>query len=135
MSEIPINKVLNALTNPKPSGQNKWLCKCPSHNDKSPSLAIKEESDGRVLLYCFAGCSTQEIVESIGLSLSDLFPPDDNFDRSRYQSYAEQRENKERRELDKSIIEIAQNILNSGGKLTDQEQKEFSAAKWRVKNG
>lgn len=50
---------------------------CPAHPDKSPSLAIRELDDGRILLKCFAGCSAQEIVSAIGMDLTDLFPPDD----------------------------------------------------------
>jgi hypothetical protein len=37
-------------------------------------LSIREGDDGRVLLKCFAGCKTQDIVASIELKMSDLFP-------------------------------------------------------------
>jgi hypothetical protein len=37
-------------------------------------LAISETGDDRVLLHCFAGCSTQEVLLSIGLTFDDLFP-------------------------------------------------------------
>ncbi|MDP2867589.1 hypothetical protein [Methyloversatilis sp.] len=30
--------------------------------------------DGRALLKCFAGCTVHEVVQAVGLSLSDLFP-------------------------------------------------------------
>ena len=69
-----INNVLNALNGVKKTGQNKWVARCPAHEDKSPSLAIKELDDGRILLHCFAGCSVDEVVCAIGLELSDLFP-------------------------------------------------------------
>jgi putative DNA primase/helicase len=47
-----------------------WLvrCPCPSHGkgrgDRSPSLSI-EDGDGRLLLYCFAGCSFEEILDEL----------------------------------------------------------------------
>jgi hypothetical protein len=47
---------------------------CPAHNDRNtPNLDIKEGEDGRVLLLCRAGCSTEEIVETLGLKMRDLF--------------------------------------------------------------
>lgn len=52
----------------------KWMALCPVHGDKSPSLSIKETDDGRILLYCFAGCGAADIVSTIGLSLADLSP-------------------------------------------------------------
>lgn len=54
-----------------------WTACCPSHKDKSPSLAIRLADDGRVLIHCFAGCAVDEIVGAIGFDLSDLFPDDE----------------------------------------------------------
>ena len=44
-----------------------WIDRCPAHDDKNPSLSIKETSDGVLLLKCFAGCSFEEIIEAAGL--------------------------------------------------------------------
>ena len=51
-----------------------WIAKCPAHDDRQPSLSINEGADGRVLLKCFAGCTTENIVAAIGLTMRDLFP-------------------------------------------------------------
>ena len=53
-------------------GYGKWMGCCPAHDDKSPSLAISE-TDDRVLIHCFAGCETEDVLATIGLSLADLF--------------------------------------------------------------
>ena len=53
----------------------RWLAKCPVHDDRRPSLAVAELEDGRVLLHCFAGCATQEVLRALGLTFGDLFPP------------------------------------------------------------
>src|SRR5829696_8399775 len=46
---------------------------CPAHNDRnSPSLSLKAEN-GRLLLHCFAGCRTEDIVSELGLQMKDLF--------------------------------------------------------------
>src|SRR5262249_8379258 len=54
-------------------GAGKWSARCPAHADKSPSLSITEGQDGRILLHCFAGCTPQEIVSTLGVALRDLF--------------------------------------------------------------
>lgn len=55
-------------------GKGRWNAKCPAHQDRSPSLAVKELPDGRVLLHCFAGCGTQAVLEAVGLTFRDVMP-------------------------------------------------------------
>lgn len=43
-------------------------------DDRSPSLSIRETSDGTFLLHCFAACTAADIVAAVGLELRDLFP-------------------------------------------------------------
>jgi len=50
-----------------------WKALCPAHDDTEPSLSVSEGDDRRALLNCFAGCSTQTVVEELGLKMSDLF--------------------------------------------------------------
>ena len=69
------NTLLQNLEKVRRSGQGSWLACCPAHDDKSPSLSIRETVDGRVLVHCFAGCAVHEIVSAVGLDTSDLFPP------------------------------------------------------------
>jgi hypothetical protein len=49
-----------------------WMALCPAHFDKSPSLSI-HESNGKILLHCFAGCSVEAICEAVGIEVRDLF--------------------------------------------------------------
>lgn len=71
------DSLLSLLDKVKPTGKDRWQARCPApaHADKGPSLSIREMDDGRVLVHCFAGCSVHEVVQSVGLELSDLFPP------------------------------------------------------------
>ena len=50
------------------------MCACPAHNDKSPSMHIKLEGDGKILINCKAGCGTYEILRSVGLDWVDVMP-------------------------------------------------------------
>ncbi len=52
---------------------NRFDCRCPSHEDRNPSLSVAVGADGRVLLRCHAGCSTAQIAAALGLTLPDLF--------------------------------------------------------------
>ena len=78
----PIETLIARLDSVQEKERGKWVTKCPAHDDKSPSLAIKETGDGTILLRCFAGCSAFEVVNAVGLELSDLFPKHENFDHS-----------------------------------------------------
>jgi hypothetical protein len=51
----------------------KAMCFCPAHDDRNnPSLSLKAEN-GKLLLYCFAGCPPEDILSKIGLGMKDLF--------------------------------------------------------------
>ncbi len=69
------DSLISKLDKVKPRGKSRWQACCPAHDDKGPSLSVREMDDGRVLVHCFAGCSVHEIMQAIGLELSDLFPP------------------------------------------------------------
>ena len=70
----PLDLVLSRLDRVRRSGKG-WLARCPAHDDHAPSLSIAEGPDGRVLLRCHAGCETEAVVWTLGLSMRDLFPP------------------------------------------------------------
>lgn len=72
---MSIESLLSRLRGVKRTGQRTWLAQCASHEDRSPSLSIRELGDGRLLVYCFAGCSVHEIISSVGMEITDLFPP------------------------------------------------------------
>ena len=69
-----IDRLLDRLEGVREHGPCRWTGRCPAHDDRSPSLSIRELDDGRVLIHCFAGCSATDIVASVGLALRDLFP-------------------------------------------------------------
>jgi hypothetical protein len=66
-----VNTFLQNFENVKKTRENKWKAKCPSHNDKIPSLSITVK-DKKILLKCHAGCKTEDVLSKIGLKFSDL---------------------------------------------------------------
>lgn len=67
------DQLLNQLDHFKQTGSGKWLARCRAHDDRSPSLSIKEEGD-RILIHYFAGCGVVEVLNAIGLEMANLFP-------------------------------------------------------------
>lgn len=48
------------------------MCRCPAHQDSSPSLHVTETRSGTVLLKCFAGCDQWSVIRA--LRDLDLWP-------------------------------------------------------------
>ncbi len=71
---MSIETLLSRVDGVRETGQGKYVARCPAHEDKSPSLAIKECSDGKVLLKCFAGCETEDVLAAVGMTFSDVMP-------------------------------------------------------------
>ena len=51
-----------------------WKARCPAHDDQRPSLSLNVGDNGTVLVKCHAGCTTDAVVEAVGLSMQNLFP-------------------------------------------------------------
>ncbi len=71
---MSIETLISRLDGVKETGHGKYVARCPAHDDKSPSLAIKECSDGRILIHDFAGCETEDVLAAVGLNFSDVMP-------------------------------------------------------------
>jgi hypothetical protein len=71
---MSLENLLSRLSKVKRTGDSRYIACCPAHEDKSPSMTIRELPDGRILMHCFGGCATESILGSVGLTFSDLFP-------------------------------------------------------------
>jgi len=65
---MTLDSLLGFLEYVKPTRRG-WQARCPAHPDKSPSLSIQAGDGGRILLYCFAGCTAKEICTALGLRM------------------------------------------------------------------
>lgn len=45
-------------------GRN-WMARCPAHDDRCPSLSVRDTADGRVLLHCFSGCTQAQLIAAL----------------------------------------------------------------------
>jgi hypothetical protein len=75
--------LLSRLQKVKANGSGRWMACCPAHLDRNPSLSIREESDSRVLIQCFAGCETRDVLNAVGLDWDDVMPPKPVYQRAK----------------------------------------------------
>lgn len=66
--------LLDRLDKVSQTGEGRWIARCPAHEDKSPSLSVRELDTGIILIKCFAGCGAADVMVAVGLTLADLFP-------------------------------------------------------------
>ncbi|MDZ4141149.1 MAG: CHC2 zinc finger domain-containing protein [Methylotenera sp.] len=84
-----LNNVLSRLDKVQRIGDGRYKAICPAHDDRTPSLNIKDDG-GRLLLHCFGGCETSDVLGAIGLDFSDIMPDKTmgNFKKDRKPFYA-----------------------------------------------
>ena len=122
----------------KVRGRNgNWVACCPAHEDRSPSMTIRETPDGKILMHCFAGCSIAEIAESLNIDLSDLFPP------SEVEDYKNPRGRRMRHHFlasdllriisfESTIVAIAASDMSRGRALTQMDKDRLMQACNRI---
>ena len=69
---MKLDRLLGSLEKVRSTGNGTWTARCPAHEDKHPSLSIREV-DGQILIHCFTGCDVYDIVKAVGMELDDLF--------------------------------------------------------------
>ncbi|BCO56136.1 hypothetical protein MINTM005_13800 [Mycobacterium intracellulare] len=77
--EVVLEAVRAAGLNVVERGDGSAMAQCPAHSDGRPSLSLRR-IEGSALVYCMAGCSTQDVVAALNLSMSDLFDDERGMD-------------------------------------------------------
>jgi len=67
-----VSTLLARLEGVRPAGDGRWYARCPAHDDRSPSLSIRDTGD-RILIHDHAGCAAEEVLAAIGLAWRDLY--------------------------------------------------------------
>lgn len=130
-----LESILSRLS--KVRGRNgNWIACCPAHEDRSPSMTIRETPDGKILMHCFSGCSISEIANAIGIDLSDLFPPTDDYDYNKPKQKYKQRflasDLLRVIGFESTIVAIAANDLAKGRALKDTDRERLMTACQRI---
>jgi hypothetical protein len=127
-----------------------WSIKCPVHDDRVASVSLSVGADGRLLLYCHAGCRTPDLLAAVGLTVADLFdesplaalPPlhnanqpwglkgQDDGPRSRpVLSEASKPETYDYRDLEGTLLH---QVVRGAGKTFRQRQPDGDGWRWKA---
>jgi hypothetical protein len=124
-----LSEVLDRLA--KVRGKNgRYTASCPAHEDKSPSLALRELDDGRILLHCFGGCSTDAVLGAIGLEMTDLFP--DKVDSAPVRSPFSAADLLRIIHMETLIVNICAEDMSQGKALTSEDRERLKLATERI---
>ena len=74
VAAVSAAKLIDRLDKVRAIGPDRWLARCPAHEDKSPSLSIRETERGMTLAHCFSGCEIESILDAVGLTFADIMP-------------------------------------------------------------
>lgn len=55
--------IVKALAGRKAGGG--WMARCPAHDDRKPSLSIRDTGDAKVLVRCHAGCDQERVIAAL----------------------------------------------------------------------
>lgn len=128
---MSVDTLLQRLT--KVTGRKgHWTACCPAHEDRSPSLAVTETDDGRILLKCFGGCSVQAIVGAIGMDMTDLFPDSNDHYKPKVKNAFYATDLLKLIEFESTIVIIAANDLANGKQLSDNDRSRLKQAHERI---
>jgi putative DNA primase/helicase len=42
-----------------------WTARCPAHDDRTPSLSIRDAEENKVLVRCHAGCDQDRVIAAL----------------------------------------------------------------------
>jgi hypothetical protein len=130
---MSVETLLQRLTKVK-GGRDRWTASCPAHEDRSPSLAIRELEDGRILLKCFGGCSVQEIVGAIGMDIGELFPKEDKLShhKPKVKNAFYATDLLRVIEFESVLVSVAASNLANGMKLSDNDRSRLRQSQERI---
>lgn len=118
---LEVDGLLARLDGVRETGDGRWIARCPAHEDGHPSLSVRETERG-ILLHCFAGCTTVDILSALDLTFSDLFP----------RSYVPRipRARREARDHARMVALVAREDLRAGKTLSPRDR---AAALWAIR--
>lgn len=125
---MPVNNILNRVDKVRNAGQDKWRIPCPVHNGKGFNMLVSERADGSVGAHCFVcGANGTDLVEALGLPVSEIFSPD-----SEYQRPVITNKIRQQAEEDHAVLMIASAANETGQRLSLEDKRRIRLAKARL---
>ncbi len=134
-------RLLGRLDGVVRTGERRWSARCPAHDDRSPSLSVREDGT-RVLFHCHAGCAPEAVLAALGLGWRDLY--DDPWIAARQAAFAEAGWQSQRQAarralqhgidltLERMILRIAAADLRRGRTLSIEDRGRVAVARMRL---
>ncbi|MCD9126678.1 hypothetical protein [Luteimonas fraxinea] len=138
MTSAKVDLLLGRLEAVQPAGKG-WRARCPACGGRSRKLSVIEGDEGRLLVHCFGGCEAGDVLQSVGLTLGDLFAERAQADNpeNRRRARLAARETQwgaalEMLEHEALIIRIAGQQISGGSVLTSEDEARLAVAVHRV---
>lgn len=133
---MSINNFLAKLNKVRPRGGGRWMASCPCHDDRTPSLSIRDHG-GTILVHCFSQqCSPADICEAIGFDIKDLFTLSENFDASKHQKqrrlYHDAPQALEALAFESLVLQVIANDMLKNNTIDEQTKKRLAQAATRI---
>lgn len=127
-----VQTILARLEGVKTAGDGRWYARCPAHDDKSPSLSIRDTGE-KILIHCFAGCDSEDVLTAVGLAWNDLYPDPWQCAAQRPNEGAQKYVRRtlaslDPRTIETAILRIAAHRLRAGERLSVEEQARVEVA-------
>ena len=110
--------ILDKLNKVKGS-KGKYRAQCPSHGSSGLTLQISERDDGSTGIYCYAGCSAEDVLAAINMPVSAMFGD------SEYVKPSYTKKHYEKDLYDEFFYEIYKADVKKGIKPTEAETAQF----------
>lgn len=131
---MSVETLLSKLDKVKSTGKDRWVARCPAHDDKSPSLAVTVK-DEKVLVHCFGGCSVYDVLSSVGMKVFDLFP--DSTPRSDLKSHRMPFSYADALRcicFEAQLVSVAARNLSNGAVLNTTDKERLQVASQRIRH-
>ena len=122
---------LARLKKVRKNGERSWMACCPAHEDRSPSLKVTD-SDGTLMIRCFAGCDVGAIVQALGIELHELFPPRNPHEAAQYRRIRFVKGTLKDMEHELNIVLIVMGDLLSGKTISETDRARAHKARQSI---
>lgn len=127
-----LDNLLSRLDKVRQTGPDSYMACCPGHEDKSASLTIRQAGE-KILIHCFAGCSLHEVLVSVGLEISDLFPPRESYGKPERRPFPAM-DALRGIAFEALVVSAAASALLAGHPFTPADRERLSIAATRIQS-
>lgn len=133
---MSLEMMLSRLKKVRRSSPDSFMACCPAHDDRNPSLSIKDTGGGKILLNCLAGCEKLDILGALGMDWEDIMPPRLATEHHKPIKPTTQRvypsDALKAIQLEARIVAMAAFEITKGNKLTDDDLSRLKVAMDRI---